>query len=207
MPDLELAHHQLFPTSIYRTHLSMLEPHRELLVADVLAEVARNRFEDVPGHQTHPTLHERTEPHWRLLYTAFAEVVEFVARQAEPGTSAGRTWTLKSWGLVLPDAGAYDSVPTMTHTHWGYTWSSVLWLDLPNALGSSGGGGGTAFRDPLSFVRRGTGAGEGIWHHVPPGVLDLVIFPSYLEHLPSPPPPGTTYDRPRVVVSTDAMVA
>ena len=204
MADLQLHEEQLFPTSVYRAHLGMLESVRSELIADVLELVASDPLPDVPGQQTKGRLHERREPRWRTVFDTLLAVVDYIGDRREPGSQ--RSWTVKSWGLVLDDGGSYDAIPVMTHSHWGYTWSSVLWLDLPDALVESGIGG-TAFRDPLSFVRRGTGEGEGIWHHARPSVLDLIVFPSYLEHLPSPPPPDTVFDRPRVVVATDFLLA
>jgi hypothetical protein len=189
---------------VFRAHLDMLESIRSELIADVLELVATDPLPDVPGQQTKGRLHERREPRWRTLYETLLAVVDYIGERQEPGSK--RSWTIKSWGLVLDHGRSYDAIPVMTHSHWGYTWSSVLWLDVPTALADSGFGG-TAFRDPLSFVRRGTGEGEGIWHHAPPSVLDLVVFPSYLEHLPSPPPPVTVFDRPRVVVATDFLLS
>ena len=202
MPDLELQMVQAFPTTLTRAHLGVLEPFRAQLLADVLEMAETEPVVGAPGRQTRGILQDREEPRWKQVFETMLGVVNYLGSRDQPDVQ--RRWTFKSWGLVYDQGSAYETVPEMTHSHAGYTFSTVLWLDVPDSLIASKTGG-TSFRDPLSFVRRGLGEGEGIWHAEPPAILDLLVFPSYLEHLPTPPGPDTIYDRPRVVIATDFL--
>ncbi|HEX2575850.1 MAG TPA: putative 2OG-Fe(II) oxygenase, partial [Aquihabitans sp.] len=86
------------------------------------------------------------------------------------------------------------------HAHPRAILSCVLYLQLPDELVDLPQGG-TGFRDPnagpTSYM-----AGRP-WQWIAARPLDLLVFPSWVEHAPGEAVRPGPYTRPRIVIATD----
>lgn len=200
MSHVRIAVQPIFPTNVFTTDLSFLMGDRDRLVDDVLELVADGGVPDYPGRQTLPDLHERTDDHWVRLYRCLSGVFADLGRTLRHRVTTDVV--MQSWALVLDGPDSYDDESSMTHNHAAATFSSVLWLQLPESH-AGWTGGGTVLLDPLAFTTRRYGS--DLQHVIEPVEMGLLAFPAYLDHLPQPPTNNNPFDRPRVIVSTDCF--
>lgn len=156
--------------------------------------------------QSAAVLQDDPEPAWVDLFRVLAATMESIVADELPLAYGIDRAYLRSWVLRIDDADQFahtGSALEILHAHLPAVLSSVLYLQVPDALADAPFGG-TTFRDPNSVHTRSQGRADV---HVAPAPLRLVIFPSYLEHCPEAPPPGLVLDRPRIVVATDLRVA
>jgi hypothetical protein len=193
--ELRLDRVEVFPHLIWRTNLEPLAGDREYLRDDILRRATTQP--NKPGLQTDPVLGELTDEPWRHYHELVGTVVSSVVGQTLITMPLGR---MVSWGLVFERPDDWDLGIWSLHSHYPATFSSVFYVEVPPEL-MEHGEGGTTFVDPMRHATR--------YFHpdlhslAPEASLDLVVFPSYLEHRPTPPVHATVWSGPRVVVATD----
>lgn len=195
MSEIRLDRIELFPQPAWRTSLGLLSEHRERMVADVCG-LARHH-DGRPGAQTDAVLQDRTEAHWRAFFDVAAAIASSIGEQTLIRMPLGR---MISWGVVFDGPADWDRGVWSHHSHYPSTFSSVLYLQVPPELRDHGEGG-TTFLDPLRHVARFFRRDKE--DLLPSDDMDLVVFPSYVEHRPSPAVTAEQWSCPRVVVATD----
>ena len=191
-----MKEHQLFPTRVYSERLDRLTEARTALVSDVM-----NLVDPVgsspPLNHTREDLEHRTEPHWRIFFAELDRIVDGIAASLHP------TWverSLHSWGLVFRSTEDWPSNFQSIHAHAQATFSSVCYLPVPKELAATGVGG-TLLRNPLANIHHRYYDVDYVRFN--PVLLDVVVFPGFLEHLPERPLTDLRFSAPRVVIATD----
>ena len=205
MAHLERA--DLFATPIWTAQLSAFEAHLE-----EMASVARRvlmehpTHEDDPLHQSRAVMQEVDDERWRAFFAVLASLMETITgRELPPGYAFGEG-ILRSWVLEIADEAEWrrtSSTLVALHSHLPAVLSSVFYVEVPPELRGRTSGG-TTFKDPNSAV---TGAYRRPSEHVSAHPGRLVIFPSWLEHMPEPPASAVHLSGARLIVATDLLLS
>lgn len=201
---------ELFPTTAWLADFSFLASIREHLIEDAW-ELLRSPLEGQPGLQTPSTLQTRTEPWWQECFAAITAFTDAIAVDLRP---PWRERTLFSWALgyrnhddyteyvgndpVVRADKALQAQIGLGHTHTAATFTTVLYLQVPEEMVSTGA---TVIRNPNYTLHHRLGA--HVEHRVLPKVLQLLVFPGYLEHYPEPADLDGEWSEPRLVLSSD----
>jgi len=148
-----------------------------------------------PGRQTRANLQDLNRGPWPRFFDALVAVCDGIVA-SEPGRHAppdAAIRGIRSWALELE--APYDLGSTR-HSHAGWTFSSVLWVELPENDAAAG----TTFHDPVGFVQPAQSAATR--HDVAAAAWDLLVFPWWVEHNPSPVTRSTGR---RVIISSDLV--
>lgn len=192
----------LFPTPIWTTDLTHLADQRDGMAAaarEVLAASPASPAD--PLSQSAAVLQNSDHPGWQSFFEYLRSTMEDIVGKELPPAYATDGWFLRSWVVEVSDYDDWHHTGLLRslHAHLPSLLSSVLYVEVPEALRGADSGG-TTFRDPMAAI---TGSYRPSDVHVSPQELRLVIFPSWLEHLPQPPDPGLRIESPRLVVATD----
>lgn len=191
-----MMEHQLFPTRVYSERLDQLAEVRTALVSDVL-DLEDPAGSTRPLNRTREFLEHRTAPHWRTLFAELDRIVDGIAAGLHP------TWVDRSlyrWGLVFRSTEDWPSNFQSIHAHAQTTFSSVCYLQVPDELAATEAGG-TLLRNPLANIHHRYYDVDYV--RFDPVVLDVVVFPGFLEHLPERPSTDLHFSLPRIVIATD----
>lgn len=194
--ELGIEQVSLFEVPAWRASFAWLESDLGHMIDDIDLLLATSDLPmTYPGRQTRPVLQTLETDHWQRLYAAIGAVGQGIVdsdngRFARPNA---RLADVASWALELQ--APYDLRATR-HSHAGATLSSVLWLTLPAEWTSEGG---TTFFDPLAFLQPAQSSHST--RAVSPHPLELLMFPWWVEHCPTPV--NAAVDARRLVIATD----
>ncbi len=201
----------LFPTIAWVADLAPdLADVRQQLVEDAW-DFLGHPVEGQPGLQTPGTLQQRMEPWWSQCFEAITAFTDLIAESLRPQWQERKIF---SWALGYRSRADYLSgfgkneqeaedhlrleALGFGHTHTAATFTSILYLQIPDGMT---GTGATVIRDPQYPLHRRLG-GETEFRFFP-RALQLLVFPGYLEHHPAIVDLPEPWSSPRLIVSTD----
>lgn len=195
----------LFEIPFWSADLPDVTPFHKEMAAEVeaLIDGAANRHSTRHlAHQTQADPFALPSPGWRLLESQCNELYRELAQRNFQRWRSGQ-FHLRRWALRLgtlsrteKDQLKRDAV----HNHLPALFSSVYYLSVPADI-SRRDDGGTVFLNPLGNVMDIMGPRRAV---IPPTEGRLVIFPSFLDHLPGPLDWDASGQR-RIVISTDVF--
>lgn len=199
----------LFPTVAWMCDLGFLADVRDHLVADAW-ELLSDPVPGQPGLQTPGNLQLREEPWWQRCFEAITSFTDAIACDLRP---PWQERSIFSWALGYRSSNDYltfvgdtrDAEDKMLqgamgfgHTHTAATFTSVLYLQVPEEMTETGA---TVLRNPNYALHHRLGG--PLEHRFQPRPLKLLVFPGYVEHHPELAVLPEPWSTPRLIVSTD----
>lgn len=193
----------LWPTPLWQIDLGDVLVEHPSLVGEALAYLDAHRLPEHPLQQSAPDL-GTAGPATAAGLARLEAVARELARREFVVRDGQNVVTYRSWVVRSDGSGDWDeSSAALLHSHLPSLLSAVWYLQVPDGFEGSAEVG-TTFRPAVPALHRLLR--QPLSWTVPGRTGHVVFFPSWVEHVPAPAPPGRHFLPPRVAVACDYVL-